>query len=280
MIRLAFLCLVAGAVLAAETIRFAPLPMDIAPKLHQQYSKMLSYLEHQTGLKFEFVYCASYEELFEKFRNNEIDIAELGPLPYVKLYEVKPEIRPFLTFLTSKGKDHYTCNLITTDRHLAALAEVDPGRDHLYLTSGSSTCGPLMMSQILGTASLKVEDFKSTFAGTHSNVVLQTLLEENSIGGIKSTVTDNYAHLGLKILGTSQPIPGFAFVADSKRVDASTIKRIQKALLKLKPLENPEHWELTKFWGKNIRYGAIKTDPAVYSGVIKAYEAMKAASHD
>ena len=260
--------------LFSEPIRFAPLPMDIAPKLHMQYSHMLSYLAKETGLEFEFVYCTSYAEIMEKFQNKEIDIVELGPLPYLKLSKKTPELKPFLTFLTQNGSDSYTCKLFTFDKNIASLDDLKSVNQHLYLTSQYSTCGPLMMGEILHTIGRSVNDFNNTFSGTHSNVVLKNLLNQNAVGGVKSTVYANYKHIGLKTLGTSKAIPGFTFAANTKLISQENITIIQNSILKLHPLDNNTDWEITKKWGKNIRYGAVKPKEDTYVGVKEAWERM------
>ena len=273
--QLLFLLTIFISLLFAEAIRFAPLPMDIAPKLHEQYSSMLTYLEKETGLTFEFVYCANYEEIFQKVKNKEIDIVELGPLPYVKLQQHMPQMQPMLTFLTQSGQPSYTCKLFTYDQGIESLNDPKITTKHFYLTSEHSTCGPLMMGEILKTYSHKLTEFETSYAITHSNVVLQNLLMPNSLGGIKSSVYKHYAHLGLKELGTSQKIPGFTFAVNRELISSQIITKIQNAILKLHPLSNPQDWEITKKWGKNIRYGAVKTQPGAYSGVIEAWEMMQ-----
>lgn len=260
--------------LFAKPIRFAPLPMDIAPKLHMQYSHMLDYLEKETGLEFEFIYCSNYEETIKRFQNKEIDIAELGPLPYLKLSKKIPEIKPFLTFLTQEGDDSYTCKLFTYDDAINELGDLDQSNPHLFLTSVHSTCGPLMVGEMLATTAKKVDDFNKTFSQTHSNVVLDNLLTHNSIGGIKSTVYANYEHIGLKTLATSQGIPGFTFAAHTKLISDEEIRLIQNAILKLQPLKNKADWEITKNWGKNIRYGAVIPKDDAYYNVSKAWKRM------
>ena len=246
--------------------------MDIAPKLHEQYAKMLQYLSEETTLKFEFVYCSSYEELFNKLQKNEVDMAELGPLPYLKLSTKMPHLKPIVTFLTQAGEDAYTCKLFTYSKKDKKIEDFNPKETTLFLTSQHSTCGSLMMREILLKNGKSLEEFSNEYAQTHSNVVLQALLTPNSIGGIKSTVYKNYKHLGLTTLGTSQKIPGFTFAVNSNALSGATIQKIQTALTKLKPLTDAQDWQITKKWGKNIRYGAVVTPPNAYKTLIKVWQ--------
>lgn len=267
-----FVSLLLSSVLFAKPIRFAPLPMDIAPKLHTQYSNMLEYLTKETGLEFEFVYCANYEEIIQKFQNQEIEVAELGPLPYLKLAKTIPTTKPLLTFLTPNGDEFYRCQLFTFDDNINHLSDLHLYNPHIFLTSEHSTCGTLMMSDILYSVGKNLRDLNSSFSGTHSNVVLENLLTPNAIGGIKSTVYTNYEHLGLKTLAVSTKIPGFTFAVNTKLLSHIQMKLIQDAILKLKPLQNRSDWEITKKWGKNIRYGAIKPKKDAYIYLKKVWE--------
>jgi ABC-type phosphate/phosphonate transport system substrate-binding protein len=60
--------------LFANVIRFSPQPVDKSINLYKQYQPMLEYLEEKTGLKFKFIYSATYEELIDNFKNNRVDM--------------------------------------------------------------------------------------------------------------------------------------------------------------------------------------------------------------
>ena len=79
--------------------------MDKSPKLFLHYEPMLRYLEEETGYKFKYVFSPSYQDLLIDFENEKIDIVELGPLPFLKLYAQYKDAKPFLTF---KSKDYKT----------------------------------------------------------------------------------------------------------------------------------------------------------------------------
>ena len=86
-----FVCAVLLAVLAAvptamaETLVFAPLPMQNRETLIKQFRPMTDYLEKELDIKIEYSYAEGYNEIIKKFSNMEIDLAYLGPLPFVEL---------------------------------------------------------------------------------------------------------------------------------------------------------------------------------------------------
>jgi phosphonate transport system substrate-binding protein len=266
--KLFFVLYLLSAALYAKTIRFSPLPMDKASVLFEQYNNMLKYLEKETDYKFEFVYSSSYQDLITKFKNGKIDIIEIGPLPYVKLKEQFNDVEPFLTFNSKKGKPFYRCFIVTKDPKLDSLENIkDPT---IMLTSKLSTCGYLMSEFMFRKKRKSLENFNYRYVGTHTNVLLNILLEQNSIGTVKSTVLNKYEHFNFTKLIYSPAIPGFAFVANKKNIDNKQIKDIQNAILKLSPLTNKKDKKIVEKWSSNTKYGAIKTDLEIYEVVTEA----------
>lgn len=114
-----------------------------------------------------------------------------------------------------------------------------------------------------------LKDFNYQYVGTHSNVLLSLLMDNHTVGTAKSTVVEKYKHLGFTLLEKSPPIPGFSFIANSKKIPQKTITKIQNALLKLKPLENSYDKQITNKWSPNTKYGAVKTTSDIYNLIIE-----------
>jgi len=258
----------------AKVINFSPLPMDKAPKLYTQYNVMLKYLEEQTGYKFNFIYSASYKELIRNFKEGKIDIIELGALPYVKLKEQFEDAYPFLTFNSKYGKPNYSCDLITTEKNINKFSDIVHSNE-VILTRSLSTCGYLMSEYIMEEKGESLKNFHYQYVGTHSNVLLKILLEENTIGTVKSTVLDKYSQFKFKTLAKSPNIPGFAFIANKNTIGSKEIKAIESAILKLNPLGNEKDKEIVSKWSINTKFGAVKTDEKIYDIVIKSTKTIE-----
>ena len=252
----------------SKVITFSPLSMDKSPKLFLHYEPMLKYLEKETGYKFKYIFSPSYKDLIIDFENEKIDIVELGPLPFLKLYQEYKYAKPFLTFKSKDYKPYYTCNMITTDKNINTLEDVTP-KLQVELTRKLSTCGYLMSEYILNEQDKTLKDFKYKYNGTHSNVLLQVLFNYNSIGIAKSTIIDKYKPFKFKLIKKSPNIPGFAFVANTKTLTQIEIKRIQKAIIKLNPQYNIKDRKLMNEWSTNTKYGAIKTKKDAYNLIIR-----------
>lgn len=252
--------------LASDTIRFAPLPMQKAETVIQQYTPFLKHLEEETGTAFEISYSPNYDTLIEKFVRGEIDMAYLGPLPYVKLHRQFPYAKPLVRFLNSDGEADYTCCLI---------ARSDSGISPLYLsqakrvalTQPSSTCGYLITEKILRKHDLSLSNTMFySYTGSHSNSALSVILGNADIGGLKTSIAKRYLFHGITILEESDPIPGFALIYNSKTMDSHQADLIRDSLLS----KQSQTEESVKQWGKQLQYGVVPASHSDYAYIIKA----------
>ena len=261
--------------LNARVITFSPLSMDKSPKLFLSYKPLLKYLEKETGYKFKYYFSPTYKDLLIDFQHKKIDIVELGPLPFLKLYSQYKHAKPFLTFKSKNYRPYYTCNMVTTDKSINTLNDVVSNKVQIELTRKLSTCGYLMSEYILNTQNKTLKDFNYKYNGTHSSVLLQTLFNHNSVGIAKSTIIDKYKPFKFKIIKKSPDIPGFAFVANTNTLTTEEIRNIQNAIIKLNPEYNKKHRKLMKEWSSNTKYGAIKTKKDAYSLILKTMDEIK-----
>jgi len=260
--------------LCAKVITFSPLPMDKAPQVYAQYHEMLQYLEKETGHKFKFIYSSSYKELIKNFKEGKIDFIELGALPYVRLKEHFNQAYPFLTFNSKYGKPYYTCNLITTEKNIDTFTDITHVNE-VVLTRALSTCGYLMSEHIMKNNKESLENFHYYYVGTHSNVLLEILLRDNTVGTLKSTVLDKYSQFKFKTIEKSPNIPGFAFIANKNTMRMKEINSIKKAILKLDPFKSAHDKDTVSKWSVNTKYGAIETDPKVYDIVLDSLKKIQ-----
>ncbi|MEN8141154.1 MAG: PhnD/SsuA/transferrin family substrate-binding protein [Thermodesulfobacteriota bacterium] len=239
----------------AGQLTFAPLPMEQKEKVLRQIAPMLRFVEQDLGSTITISYHSDYATILSDFQTGKIDLAFLGPLPYVELRQAYPEAEPVVRFLNGQGKDTYTCSIITGIE--SGLATLQPLKDKgIGLTQPHSTCGYLATAHLLEQAGLSIKQSKFRYTGSHQEVALTVIRGEFAGGGIKTSIGKKYAHLGLRFLAESKPLPGFLLVANGKTMSVSDIEKIRNSLLTLKPLTNEKHRVLTRGWGKNVRNGA------------------------
>ena len=261
-----------SALAGSEKIKFAPLPMYKSELVIKHYQGMLDYLSKKLGVEFEIVYYADYAKLLEAIEKGEVAMAHLGPLPYAALLNRTKTPKPLVQFLDAKGLDHYTCSLVTLKKSCADK------QGNLFakvaLTQKFSTCGYLATSEMVQKYGVTLDALESYYSGTHSHVILDLLLAKASVGSVRTSEFTSYEHLGIKELERSQSYPGFLLVGTSSMSEALALQ-IQEVLVSLKPLENKEDAQLTKEWGTNVKYGAIKAASEPYEEIAQKIKNKK-----
>lgn len=239
--------------LAGETVRFAPLPMENRETVVKQFRPMTDFLQKRLGITIEYVYADSYADILEKFRTGKIDLAYLGPLPYVELRSNHPQAEPLVHFREASGQTTYTCSLVAfadSATPLASLADKT-----VALTQPLSTCGYLSTNGLLRRYGSNLERNQYRYLGKHDAVALAVVQGQFDIGGIKTAIGKKYAHLGLSILAETAPLPSFALVANKVTLNPALLSLIQKVLVDISPAGKDR--EMLTGWGDNIRYGAV-----------------------
>lgn len=262
--------------LAAEVVRFAPLPMASLEQMTREYLPFLDYLEKQTGKRFELSYHASYDTLIDELALGHVDMAYLGPLPYVALTEKNQHIEPLVKLLDNQGQSDYTCALVHFADHSAEMNHPDR-MQNVALTQPLSTCGYLMVESYLQGLGQSLEDSNHhyDYTGSHENVALSVVLDRHDFGGMKTQIARRYQHLGLRVIDETAPLPGFVLVANTQTMDQTLIQQIRTGLLTLKPLNSIEDAEVVRAWSANLRYGAVEVDDREYAPIRQQWRELK-----
>lgn len=251
---------------AAQSYRFAPLPMEQPETVVKQIRPMLGHLEAATNARFHIEFNADYAEILKKFRAGQIDMAYLGPLPYVALKEAYPLAEPIVHFIEKSGKSSYTCAIVMAGAK-APLSSLKGKK--IALTQPLSTCGYLATDGLMRQAGVNLEEAKYRYLDKHDEVALAVARGEYDAGGLKTAIGKKYAHMGLNIVAETAAMPGFALIANGRTMSRADIEAIRKALTNLKPLKNLEDAEMTRGWGDNIRNGAVLASDSDYDSVRK-----------
>ncbi len=236
----------------AETLTFAPMPMSSPEAVVSQFLPMLQYLGKEIGAEFRIDYPESNTVIIERFREGKIDLAFLGPLPYIELKKLHPEAQPLVFFNDSSGQPFYTCSLVA-----GAENRLSPGAlrgRRIALTQPFSTCGYLAVESLLRKAGSSLEKNRFRYLGPHDEVALAVVRGEFEAGGVKTSTARKYLPLGLEIIAESPPLPAFALIANGMTLSPERIDAICKALCRLKPLIDPNARATVASWGAELRH--------------------------
>ncbi len=247
----------------AETIRFAPLPMQDRETIIKQCKPMIVYLEKNLHVQIIYDYSDNYSDLLDKFRRSQVDLAYLGPLPYVELRATYAHAEPLVHFKEKSGNASYTCAMATfPDAGFEMQFAVNR---KIALTQPLSTCGYLSVSGLMRNHGSDLEANRYRYLGRHDAVALSIIQGEFEAGGLKSAIAREYAHMGLRIIAETDPLPAFALVGNAKTLTPERMFQIQSCLTILEP-DGKDKSQLES-WGKNIRYGAVTASDDDYRPV-------------
>lgn len=254
------LCLVAPIrAEAPEPLRFAAVSLESRDATVREFTAFRLHLEMLLAAPVEQVHFSRYEDLITAFRDHRVDLAYLGPLPYVQLSAADTHVRPVVRFAEADGAGTYRCALAAS-----RADRVDPKEltgAPLGLPQMLSTCGPLSASALLArTAAIPLEATRFRALGNHEAVALALAAGEIRVGTMKESIARKYENLGLEILAATDPIPGFVLVADADRFGAVRVERLRADLL-----ATPA--SIFAAWGASIRNGMEAAADADYDGV-------------
>lgn len=254
-----------GAFAQKTPIRFAPLPMENREAIVLQFRPMMEYLEQKLERPIVFDFSESYEKILEKFLTNKIDLAYLGPLPYVELRTKDEHAEPLIHFRESSGQPMYTCAIVALADNPIKLSGLSSRR--VALTQPLSTCGYLSVNGLLQEQGSSLADNRYRYLDKHDAVALAVIRGEFDLGGIKTLIGKRYTHMGLKVLAETPPFPGFGLIGNRETLSRETLATICQAMIRLDPAGDDK--ETLAHWGGSIRFGAVQASDADYQTVRK-----------
>ena len=246
--------------LQARTIVFAPLPMESRETVLKQFMPLARYLGQTLGCEIAFDYSDNYGQMLDKFRQGKIDLAYLGPLPYIALKSSDDKAVPLVHFREASGDPFYTCALVALADKRLEMGKLEGLK--VALTQPLSTCGFLSTNGLLRERGSDLARNLYRYVNKHDEVAKAVVRGEYDLGGLKSAIGRKYARLGLNILAETPPLPSFALVGNADSLSRQEQEGIRDALVRLDPEGKDK--ELLSAWGENIRYGSVPAQDSDY----------------
>jgi len=226
-----FLLSLSYLLLAQSTkVNFAPLPTEKVIEDVKFFLPMSSYLESKISIKINYIYKKDYKDILDGFKDGSIDMAYLGPLPYLSLEKEYEFVEPIIIFKQDDGLSKYRCVL-------AKFKEDEFKKDSqikVALTQPLSTCGYYMSSILLKeNFNIELSEQKYDYTMSHTNALIGVLKGEFLIAGVREKTAQQFESLGMEIIAKSKLLPGFSLVVNTKTLNKEQIKKIRNTLLEL-----------------------------------------------
>ena len=203
-----------------------------ATELINKFSPLAAYLSKKCGQPIEVKISQSYKSHMERVGEGRVDLAYMGPSPYVKMTHTYGK-KTVLACLEVNGKPFFHGMIITLKNSAIKTLQDLQGKKFAF-GDPNSTMSHLVPRYMLWQAGIDVEDLENhQFLGSHNNVALGVLGGYYDAGGVKEGVFYKYQGRGLKMLAKSPPIAEHLFVASDK-LPESTINTLRQSLVDLK----------------------------------------------
>jgi len=253
----------------------AVVPFYTPEKMWQLYAPLVDYLRRETGESWEMKLFANHEALVKGVCAGEVDVALLGPVPLGRVNRSCGAL-PFLVPLGKDGQPLYHAMLLTGDPGIGAIAQLRGRKFGLMKGSTAAHAMPLHMLQQAGLGPGAVEP---VFFESQDRIVTALLAREIAGGGVKEALYRRFAKEPLRLLGTSEPLPNFAFTAPASQ-PAAARERFVAALLKLRPLANEADAQIVRTWDDEVRNGFALPGPDFLPAVLRIDDIGRAVMHE
>lgn len=237
----AWVCLSLWACLAPrQTIAGEPLRLGIHPflgteELNHRFTPLTDYLTRTLGQPVLLFISPNYARHIEALGTGRIDIALLGPVPYVEAVK-RYGAFPLLARYEIDGRTSYRGVLVVRkDSAVQSIADLR-GRPFVF-GDPESTMSRWIPLAMLHEAGIAEDDLgKTAFVANHDNVALGVLSGQFAAGGLHEDAFERYQGEGLRPLAWSQPVGTHVFVA-RKGMDPRLVAALRDALLRLTSTE-------------------------------------------
>jgi phosphonate transport system substrate-binding protein len=174
---------------------------------------------------------SSFEEHNDAIGTDSVDIAYMGPAPYVFLVEQYGP-KPLLARQVVNGDPMLHGEIfVRTDSPIQDLRDLKGVR--FAFVDPRSTAGHVVPEAMLARAGLPESTLGARkFLASHRNVALAVLAGDYDVGAVKEEVFVEFAPKGLRSIATQLPVPDHVLVT-STRLPAALVETLRTAVLQL-----------------------------------------------
>lgn len=228
---LAGLLTAGGAAGAPVPLVLAVHPYVPAEEIARRFTPLAEALAHEAGRPVVVRTGRSYAEHIAAIGTDSVDIAYLGPAPYVTMVS-RYGRKPLLARQVINGDPMLHGEIIVRqDSAIHSLEELK-GRRFAFgdPESTGSYVVPAAMLRAAGVPESALAQV--AFLHAHRNVALAVLAGDFDAGAVREDTFREYASRGLRALAQEPPVADHLFVASAKLSDAE-VDTLRRALLEL-----------------------------------------------
>ena len=209
-----FLFASSSTVQADESLVFAVHPYITPTMLVERFQPLTDYLAKILEVPVHLYIATSVEEQIRRIANGEVDLAYMGPTPYLRAHDnYQAGMEQRISLLA--GEEPYTSVIVVrADSPIRSLDDLQ-GKTMAFVerqSMGGYYAPRVMMDQV-GLTLFDLKDYR--FLGRHERVVLSVLHGDYDAGATTRGIAEHYMSRppGLRIIQTSSALPPLSIVA-------------------------------------------------------------------
>ncbi|NWF66833.1 MAG: PhnD/SsuA/transferrin family substrate-binding protein, partial [Campylobacterales bacterium] len=201
--------------LIAKELIYVPLPINHEESVIEDNKIFIDYVSKVINKPIKIKYIKKYDDIIKEFKENKIDLIQIGPLPYVTLKSEFSQIEPILFFKEKGGIDKYTCAIVSTFDGPTKVEEIN---SKIALTQPLSTCGYFLASYLLKNKNIDIDAIGYDYLGSHDDVIEHIILDRYKSGSVKTSVAEKYSNMSIKIVAESELLPSFVLAVNPSAI--------------------------------------------------------------
>jgi ABC-type phosphate/phosphonate transport system substrate-binding protein len=251
------------------------IPYYSPEKIWTKFSPFIEHLRKETGLPWELKLYPTHEALLDGLCKGDVSFALLGPVPLGRVID-RCNAGIAAVALGKDGTPFYRSVILTTDPAVQGLADLKGKKFGLFKGSTAAHIFPLKMLHDAGVADPEIVP---AFYDSQDHIMNALLQHAISGAGVKDILYQKFKTEPLRVLKTSEPLPGFAF-AVAPNLSEAVRRRFVDALIRLDPLKDPRDRRLTKDWDDEIKNGFILPQPTFRADVLNVMSVTREILHE
>lgn len=216
----------------AKSIVFGFYPYDSPSKIYQDFQPFKEYLEKKTGVEIKIYFAYKYLNLIKDFGENKVDIAILGPAPYVKVKDKYGNVEILAKEVLENDEIDKVVFISNVNSHIYTFNDL---KGKSFAFGDFQSCGTHFYPRyILQKNNIRLSDFKFyDFLTSHSRVIQAVSYGDFDAGATRLNIYNQYKNEKTKIFAGPFKIAPHVIVARSG-LDESLKKKIKSALFEIK----------------------------------------------
>lgn len=255
-----------------QVLRFGVISLNHPLVMYRQYLPFTEFIAKEIEVEVELILARNYEDIVGYLTSGKIDIALLAGVSYLQA-QAAADIVMLCAVLAADGTPSSRSVFLTREDRDDIVSLADTRKKRFAFGSAHSTSSYLQPLWYLFQNNIFPSEFKFWKNLSTQDAVIRAILRGNYDAGVVSQGTfKRFEKMGLKLLETTPPFPGFVVVSTTA-VPKNLQIRVQELLLNL-DYSSPETASSSVKWSNLLRHGFAAAEDSHYNPIRQVWQEM------